>query len=111
MHYIGHGLELPKHDDVKGWEMFYDQVTEPRYGMNRENKHWEQCRLRLRPGGAKERERRRKIGCQSMGWSRGGMMFLRVAWIWAFSVGARQVGGMREDAVLLCGYWSVRNWT
>lgn len=64
MHHIGHGLEVTKHDDVKGYEMFYDQVTEPRYGRNsvseegnRENKHWEQCRLRLRPGGAKEWER------------------------------------------------------
>jgi hypothetical protein len=44
--------------------LFYDQVTAPRYGRNsaseernRENKHWEQCRLRLRLGGAKEWER------------------------------------------------------
>jgi hypothetical protein len=64
MYYIGHGPEVAKHDDVKGWEMSYDQVTALRYGRNnvseernRENKHWEQCRLRLRPGGAKEWER------------------------------------------------------
>jgi hypothetical protein len=44
--------------------MFYDQITELRYGRNNvseerngENKHWKQYRLRLRPGGAKEWER------------------------------------------------------
>ena len=57
MHHIGHKLEVPKHDDAKGWEMFYDQLTAPGLGRwaaeidgerARENAHWEGCLIRLK---------------------------------------------------------------
>lgn len=61
MYYIGHKVELPKHDYVKGWEMFHDQVTATGYGsngasekQNRENEHWKDCRVRLKGGGTKD---------------------------------------------------------
>jgi hypothetical protein len=61
MHRIGHKLEVPKRDDVRGWEMFYDQITAPGHGgwfggvseeRHRENEHWEGCRIRLKESGS-----------------------------------------------------------
>jgi hypothetical protein len=53
--------ELPKNDYVKGWEMFYDQVTVTGYRsnsaseeQNRENEHWKDCRVRWKGGGTED---------------------------------------------------------
>ena len=77
MHHVGHKVAVPRHDDAKGWEWFYDFVTAPGFartikgevvgrvdeGRERENGHWEGCRIRLKgvgsggggPGGGCER--------------------------------------------------------
>ena len=90
MHHVGHKLEVPKHDDVKGWETFYDQVTAPGYGRwsgvpskidrdrDRENEHWERCRIRLKggpdgggpPGGGCERcaQVEKRLPKDGLGW-------------------------------------------
>jgi hypothetical protein len=86
MHHIGHRLEVPKHDDIRGWEMLYDQATAPRYGRNsvseernRENKHWGTMLVETaswRSEGVGRGVRRWKSGCRRMGLSGDGMMFL-----------------------------------
>ena len=52
---IGTKLQVPLHDDEKGWKRFYDQVTAPGYptditnldpARQMENKHWMVCQLR-----------------------------------------------------------------
>jgi hypothetical protein len=102
MHHIGHGLEVTKHDDVKGWEMFYDQATEPTYGRNtvseernRENKHWEQCRLRLRLGRAKEWERTGEVEKRASKHrlERRWNDVFRVAWIGFLALTRGRLGG------------------
>jgi hypothetical protein len=51
MIYIGARIEIPKHDDVKGWDRLYDHVSA--YGRegtdevrSKENEHYRECSLR-----------------------------------------------------------------
>lgn len=63
MHHIGIRMEIPPHDNIKGWELFYDSITQPWFGWphlnfckdvdpvrDEENQHWNYCRIRKAKG-------------------------------------------------------------
>ncbi|KAL2045024.1 hypothetical protein N7G274_002799 [Stereocaulon virgatum] len=59
MHHIDIKMVIPPHDNIKGWDLFYDFITWPWFGRehvnfcadidpvrDEENQHWNYCRIR-----------------------------------------------------------------